>query len=165
MTLGYSQQFKDGTPSYFMEKILIGLMGSRFTLEPVLASDVEAEQYFEPKIHSIREDRHNRWFAGRDIHHVYNARRSGRICFLKNKCISTQRIIIKTEVSIIGVDSNGRDVKMGTQPLVMVDGRTMSARQVEAIAINDGFPSVQAFFSWFNRDFSGIIIHWTKHRY
>lgn len=36
---------------------------------------------------------------------------------------------------------------------------------IEKIAINDGFDSVDDFFSWFKDDFTGKIIHWTNLKY
>lgn len=146
MTLGYKQNFPDGTPTYFKEKII--------GISPFLM-----------KLHSIREDPSDRWPPSTGIiHHVYGNRTPQRECFLVNKCVSTQRIIIK-RTTLIGQDEKGNDHSVGHTTLVLVDGRAMDDEQIQRIAINDGFPSVKKFFEWFNTDFSGKIIHWTKLRY
>ena len=36
---------------------------------------------------------------------------------------------------------------------------------VENIARNDGFDSINEFFDFFDKDFSGKIIHWTDKKY
>lgn len=132
MTIGYKHKFKDGTPTYFSGKIILGI-----------------------KVHTIRKDPHNRWLEGKIIHHCYYNRTHKRCCFLMNQCLSTQNI--KITWSFI-------DYLSGT-PLVLVNGITMSPEQIELIAHNDGFKSSSHFFSWFDHDFNGKIIHWTKLKY
>ena len=48
---------------------------------------------------------------------------------------------------------------------VIIDGRYLNYDEIKILSLNDGFDSVQQFFKWFNKDFEGKIIHWTKLKY
>ena len=102
------------------------------------------------KIHTIREDRYNRWKVGRIIHMATGVRTKLYKCFYRCKCTGTQSIHIfyKDE-----------------QTFVRVDDKPLTRKQVVVLALNDGFNSIDDFFAWFNKDFSGKIIHWTDFRY
>lgn len=104
---------------------------------PILSGD---------KIHSIREDPHNRWKPGRKIHFATGVRTSYYNCFKEGECVSVQRINIR-----------GR--------LVYIDYEELVYPKLEMLAINDGFPDLEAFFKWFDQDFDGKIIQWTDFRY
>ncbi|WZL88291.1 hypothetical protein VS868_11860 [Salinimicrobium sp. 3283s] len=100
------------------------------------------------KAHTIREDSKDLWKAGRDIHFVINNRTKQRFQFAPVvKCVSVQKV----EISFMND--------------VLVDGRELSFNEIEVLAKNDGFDSVEDFFSWFNKDFTGKIIHWTNLKY
>jgi hypothetical protein len=47
----------------------------------------------------------------------------------------------------------------------MVDGRVITPEKIDELARNDGFDSTDQFFCYFDKDFSGRIIHWTNTRY
>jgi len=170
MTLGYSQTFPWGEPTLFREKILKEFDNLARPLSIELSGDelkslmAQIDSIDNPKLHTIRQDPTNRWREGRDIHHVYGNRTKARKCFLKNRCLSTQRIVILYEETVVSTDQGeGKD---GIErPVVMVDFRVMSPEQVDLIAKNDGFKSTDDFFRWFDKPFSGVIIHWTKLRY
>lgn len=104
-----------------------------------------------PKIHSIREDKTNRWTAGNKIHFVLFNRTPNRLQFapvLDVKCVQT--------------------IHMMNQhfcPVVFIDDRILSRAEVECLARNDGFDSVADFFGYFNYPFTGKIINWTNHKY
>jgi hypothetical protein len=114
------------------------------------------------KIHTIREDKSNRWKAGRKIDYFtgrYTSKDRKRFA-PSNECISTQRISIHYS---------------GTSILVYVDdkifyknilGKHTGYNRMLELAKNDGFNSIDEFFEWFNTDnYLGKIIHWTDKKY
>lgn len=107
------------------------------------------------KIHTIREDKSNRWKAGNTIQMATGVRTKNYECFAKASCLSTQTISIKWP-------PRGRTFK---SPIVKIDGRKLLIPEVVKLAHNDGFDHVFDFYKWFNEDFEGKIIHWTDKRY
>lgn len=147
MTLSFKTQI-NGVSNYFVEKILSGIepLSLRHELPEVVDYNVFTK--CPAKIHTIREDKKDRWKAGNKIHFVINNRTKNRLQFAPVlPCVSTQKIIIEYSAFF--------------PPLVAVDGRKLNRWEIKELAINDGFDSVEDFFSWFNEDFTGKIIHWT----
>jgi len=110
------------------------------------------------KIHTIREDKTNRWKSGRKIHLWRgNPRNVSKqpYSFGEETCISTQEIFIHCDFG----------PSAGLYRFVIIDGRQLSGDELEQLAINDGFASARQFFKWFKSDFSGKIIHWTDLKY
>lgn len=103
------------------------------------------------KKHTIREDKTNRWKAAMGIHMAVGVRTKNYYNFLWQQCISVQPIIIKrfNEVEF--------NVKIGE--------RWLDSMEIEQLAINDGFDCLEDFMDWFNKDFTGKIIHWTNLKY
>lgn len=184
MTLGYSQNFPDGTPTHFKEKVLAsqGLVLQK-ELIPEMSAEDKLALYnesgvmlmtsdpnqivqtigvpaFRPKLTSIRIDKHERWRPGMDIHHVYGNRTKHRNCFLVNKCVSVQRISI-FDSNVVDEEAEKVD-RTQSQKVIMVDGRVLPWEKCLELAINDGFNNIAQFFTWFNKDFSGRIIIWDK---
>ena|ERR1035437_1428777 len=104
------------------------------------------------KIHTLREDIHNRWRPGMKIHlWLHNPRNVSKhpYCFAENTCKGVQY------VNIFGVN-------------VFLENRFLSEPEIHQMAINDGFESEASFFAWFNHSgkaWCGKIIHWTDFRY
>lgn len=117
----------------------------------------------DPKKHTIREDKKNLWKAGNNIHFVIGNRTKNRFQFAPViPCKSTQRIQIfwsNTSFCDVFVDSK----KLGRFDPVGLEH--YQYEKLKELAINDGFDSVEDFFSWFNKDFTGKIIHWTYLKY
>jgi hypothetical protein len=116
------------------------------------------KQFEEPilngtKKHTIREDKKERHGGGATLHLATGVRTKSYRCLKKVLCTSVQKI------EIIYVNGIYNDV------FVYLDGRELSYDEVTKMAKNDGFNSQDSFFEWFNKDFSGKIIHWTKLRY
>lgn len=173
MTLSFSTVI-NGKPNYFIEKIWTGL-------DPMITPDYYCfnEEYvkqfgkhwdgawtettetnFPPKLHTIRQDEKNRWGAGCDIHFVINNRTPNRFQFAPViKCVSVQEIEIKSDNQSL---SNGYSVNFKT---IIVDGKMLDGMDIYQLAINDGFDSVEDFFAYFNKDFTGKLIHWTDLKY
>lgn len=180
MTIGYSTKWPKsmgqeyaGKQNQFVQKIWAGLLKLDYDLysdylhpeaRPELIKSASYYKDFQPKKHTLRHDPKDRWKVGMKIHPVINNRTKNRFQFapvLEVKSI--QKIEIKyTESSsgspliYIGIDNKCFD----TYNMVF-----SAFGNVEKLAINDGFPSVEAFFAWFNKDFSGKIIHWTDYAY
>jgi hypothetical protein len=180
MILGFMQKFpwkgEDGLPeaTHFREKILaIGDGGPIWT----------------PKIHTFREDKHNRWKAGMKVQMVY--RGAGyKIIDHFNKDIpeldrirSIQKIKIEWHKETF-MSMPRKHVNIYVDSRLMVEatlrdgfiGCSHNYRHVKGIvalseltpdliAVNDGFSGLSHFFKWFKKDFEGKILHFTDFRY
>jgi hypothetical protein len=147
MVLGFKQKFPWGEPTYFREKILYGV-GKVIWLTPR-----QIKKY--PKIHTIRAG--TRWKSGDKIHMAYGVRSKNYEQF--NKGIPELEVVKSVQ-----------KIEMILEPgcllvTVSIDGRFLGLGEIEKLAINDGFPDINDFFEWFNKDFTGQIIHWTDLRY
>ncbi len=181
MTLGFSQVINK-KPNGFVEKILVGLYKNQIIPISKLCElcrepnhPMPVEYYFidsaraiidgvKPKLHTIRIDEHDRWKAGNDIHFVINNRTPKRFQFAPViKCKSVQKIEIKhiPLTRPLGVK----------KPVVWIDGKLfydlaeINIDSMKRLANNDGFDSVDDFFAYFNKDFTGKLIHWTDLKY
>lgn len=70
------------------------------------------------------------------------------------KCKSVQKVEIKWIKP---------EIPTGAE--VIIDGRFLSYDEIDTLAINDGFNSIEDFFRWFRNNWSGYILHWTDFRY
>lgn len=158
-----------GQPNFFAEKIWQSLMDNKISeyidyRNYEILFDDKFDRYwdgsrtiFNSKLHTIREDKNNRWKAGNNIHFVINNRTKDRFQFAPVvKCVSVQYI----EISHTSLSR-----KNFSKPFVKVDGKYLLYSEMKSLAINDGFPSVEAFFQFFDKDFNGKIIHWTDLKY
>lgn len=105
------------------------------------------------KIHSIREDRYNRWKEGMIIHMATGLRTKDYKQFHEGICKSIQQI------EIIRVSDYWNET------IVRIDGRQLDLTEIQKLAWNDGFTNLIHFWMWFNRGFVGKIIHWTDFKY
>ena len=48
---------------------------------------------------------------------------------------------------------------------VVVGNSRLNQIEIEQLAQNDGFDTIEDFFAYFNDDFKGKIIHWTNLKY
>ena len=179
MTLSFSQKWGDkmgslaGQPNYFIEKIWLSLLSDKEYCNQIYDYEkrhVELfDDYFETpdyglesKLHTIREDKTNRWKAGNDIHFVINNRTKDRFQFAPIvKCKSVQNIEIKEMIMTARPNCMIED-KIYT---VKVDNKYLSENEIDNLAINDGFPDTKSFFRFFKNGFKGKIIHWTDLKY
>lgn len=170
MTLSFSTHIKN-EPTYFVEKIINSLDVDQF--ERLVTTNIQNGAYQSPKyrniangfpakIHTIREDKPDRWRAGNKIHCVLFNRTKDRFQFVPTmKCLSVQpiRILWIDETPVVYLLESE---EIGFMPFAY-EGYNEAA--LEVIAKNDGFDSVEAFFNWFSEDFEGKIIHWTDFKY
>lgn len=162
MILNYKRHFPfNGKPTHFHAKIIAGRYPNSI-------------YRCKPKIHSIREDPHNRWKTGMLIHHAYGARTKKYECFDESPCKSTQTIEIKEMVMTSSyhcyvyeesVQFGKRSEKFYKIFKVIVDGRALTSDEIDLLAKNDGFDSTHDFFRWFSKNYKGKIIHWTDFKY
>ena len=157
MILEYSM-FLNGKRSYFPEKIIKGLGTDPVTAEIanyIPTNDFDEEVFINcnPKLHTIRQDKSNRWKVGNKIHSVIYNRTPNRLQFVKTlTCICVQDIRIIPD---------GEDVPQG----IVVDGRVLYIEEEVALIQNEGFDSTEDFWNYFDKGFTGKIIHWTNLMY
>lgn len=156
-----------GQPNYFVQRIWQGLMNEcDFDYCDMYDSEMEHLRKFggywhghteslRPKLHTIRHDPKDRWKPGMKIHFVINNRTKDRFQFAPLiKVQSVQEIEIEQWDSVYdhGIE-------------IYLDGKTITIEQLEIIAINDGFTSIDDFLKFFDGYFVGKIIHWTNLKY
>ena len=146
MILGFTKVFKVNgktKPTDFRQKVLEGR-----------------------KVHTIRADINQRWKPGRKIQFATGARTKYYECFKEGECVSIQEFEVK---QMIMVSSQCAYRKSDDRIYsVLVDGNMLTIDKVEVLAKNDGFDSIDEFFSWFTQDpegFVGRLIHWTDLKY
>jgi hypothetical protein len=155
-------------PNYFIEKIWKGLLTGYGNLDESYINyqgrylekfggfwegDTFAE-FLEPKIHTIRKDPDNIWHPGMDIQLVIHKGTPDEFQFAPTlKCQHVQRI----QIDYSNLVSTG--------PAVFIDYELLDKEKLVALAINDGFGTVEDFFYYFNEEFSGNLIHWTDQCY
>lgn len=111
------------------------------------------------KVHTLRQDRVNRWKPGYEIHHATGNRTPKYNCFLKNKCKSVQQILVILLTDRAGVPY----VKM------TIDRRRLDRKEVLQVIHNDGIDSEAEFIKFIFKNghtmWAGKIIHWTDLKY
>lgn len=113
-----------------------------------------------PKLHTVRKDPHNLWVPGRKIHPVVFNRTANRFQFapvLEVKAVQDIDISYGDHRIDVFIDCKHYD------GISMRDDTEHD--KLLKLAKNDGFDSVEHFFEWFNKDFTGKIIHWTNLKY
>ncbi len=167
MILSFSTQL-NGKPTYFPEKIWQGFPDSDRCIELWFTDgkiytgyDFHPDAFgMFPKLHTIRKDEKNRWKAGNKIDFFINARTKNMFRFAPIiPVVSTQKITIEhdQDYKCVLIDN-----------IVFYEQNSKLQTHIEAMTIlaqNDGFESVDAFFEYFNEDFTGKIIHWTDLKY
>lgn len=167
MILSFATQINK-KPTYFVEKIHKALRLPCFKDSVGFSSthvpkDFDFIMYplLEPKLHTIREDKNNRWKAGVKIDFFINCRQKNMFRFAPVlPVVSVQRIFMTYH--------SGDVIEM-----TIGDRYIFSYSERLEIAQNDGFDNWQDFFDYFypiiekseDKSFSGKIIHWTEKRY
>ena len=170
-TIGFSVKFPWGEETHFVPKIWEGII--EYGLFPqwaslpylLLAEGKNLDYIFKkegisPKIHTIREDKADLWKPGRKIHPVVFNRTKDRFQFAPVlECKSVQRI------EVIYAESNNHKPKVIIDENIFYNTLAGINKGMEKLARNDGFDSAGDFFRFFNKDFTGKIIHWTDFHY
>lgn len=150
-----------GRPTNFPEKIWESLLQNNvwmntdefieFGMENLPKNYKIGTHHFKP--HTIRQDLNDRWSVGMNIHFYTNARQKNMKQFAPVvKVKSIQKIHIHY--------SEAFDHRYAS-----VDGRQLQNHELRQLALNDGFDSLKSFFAYFNKDFTGKLIHWTDLKY
>ncbi|WP_300978909.1 hypothetical protein [Flavobacterium sp.] len=177
MILPFSTQL-NGKPTYFVEKILRGLLNEHSHKGLNIAESIyqsgEALNYqglddiftiiehkVKPKLHTIRDDKNDRWKPGTKIDFFINCRQPNMFRFAPVlPVVSTQKV----EIKWIGFNN-------GFRPCIWIDKKLIydvagiNKKQMLELAQNDGFDTIEDFFRYFDKDFNGKIIHWTDLKY
>lgn len=116
------------------------------------------EQFVDPiledrKIHTIREDLYNRWRKGMTIHFATGVRTKNYNCFTRAVCTGIDTIKIRVEAEF-------PKISLITYK-IWVNEKLLGTNTMERLASNDGL-TMPAFMRWFNKDFDGKIIYWTR---
>ncbi len=170
MTLNFSTVFPKGKgkltglPTMFPEKIWKGIANNHWKLLN------QKKEFFETykdkgsyamngnfsgkeKNTTIREDKKNRWKVGMKIHFYVGSRTKKAFRFAPVvKVKSVNKIQITYNKAIC------RQFK--ASPCILIDDVPLHPKHYERIAQNDGFDSVEDFFTWFDKDFVGKLIGW-----
>ena len=164
MILGFSTKFPkgkgtlSGKKTFFINKIMKSIW-LNFPKETNEFSDEKISVFnsekLTPKIHTIRVDKNSRWKVGNDIHFSINVRTKKMFRFAP---------IIKVK-SIQKIEIVHRGIVGERKANIYIDNVIIGIDEMEQLAINDGFDSVENFFEWFSNDFTGKIIHWTDLKY
>ena len=168
MILPFSTQL-NGKPTYFVEKIhksfRIHEVNMKAAIDPRIHYTADynfvAKDKFTAKLHTIREDKNDRWKRGTKIDFFINCRQKNMFRFAPRiSVISTQHVFMTYWGNdIIQISVSGRELFGHNERL--------------EFAINDGFDTWEDFFNYFypiiekskDKCFSGKVIHWTDLRY
>jgi hypothetical protein len=176
MILAFTQEINN-KPTYFVERIWEGLLINQFDTDKEyeqFANDhkVKFGNYWDwfpdgkkrlanPKIHSIREDKTDRWKKDMKIDFFVNVRKKNMFRFAPVlHVIKVQQIFMTYYHSdVIEISVNGREL--------------FGYHERLELALNDGFDNWEDFFNYFypiiqkssDKSFSGKIIHWTDKKY
>lgn len=111
------------------------------------------------KKHTIRDDVFNRWHAGMKMHQSSGVRTKQYKLLRLDTCTGTQRIEIIYR-------SNAVFIKIDEKHFYnSLDTHYNNILRIVELSQNDGFDSVEDFFNWFNKNYTGKLIHWTDLRY
>ncbi|MBY0488179.1 MAG: hypothetical protein K2P85_13480 [Flavobacteriaceae bacterium] len=178
MNLPFSTQL-NGKPTYFVEKIWVSLEkryaeiskeGKRYLMPPeyfeCLDKGFKNSNPFNAKLHSMREDKKDRWKPGMIIDFFINNRTKDMFRFAPRiPVISTQKIEITWISNFRNLQPSKLSPKRFNYLEVIIDDRLIEIKEVHELSQNDGFDTIEDFFDFFNEDFKGKIIHWTDKRY
>lgn len=139
MVLGFKSVFPWGAPTNFEQKIINAI-----------------------KLHTLRQDPHNRWRAGMPIQLATGVRTKKYRCFKEDVCTGTQLIRITPKYLMVEIFGT-TDITACLGGLILWHG--LSNEEIDTLARNDGFDSTEDFWRWFNKPFEGKLIHWTQKRY
>lgn len=172
MILGFKTKLPNGTPTYFPEKIIEGLMKNCWIkvndwTDIMLKEGPQKEMILgqhKPKVHTLRTDDTDRWHKDVMIDFFTGVRTKQSHRFAPRvPVISTQSVKID-EMIMTSADSCYKLLD-GRVFVVRVDGRKLKKSEIFSLAKNDGFDSPEDFFKWFHDGWKGKIIHWTCLKY
>ncbi|WP_317899443.1 hypothetical protein [Aurantibacillus circumpalustris] len=102
------------------------------------------------KVHTIREDKNNRWKAGMLMHMATGVRTKQYKEFAKTLCECTCGIEIEPQAKTVQLIHSIKESEF------------LGDNGIKTLAKNDGFNSVEDFWKWFNKPFVGKLIYWKR---
>lgn len=118
------------------------------------------------KKHTIRVDKNNRWKAGNKIHMATGVRTKNYNCFNnKHTCISTQIFKLEWLGTTVLINIDNKNVCFFNTAQMWGDHSNNGFSFLRSLALNDGFQNIESFLAWFNKNYTGKIIHWTNLKY
>jgi len=168
MILPFSTQM-NSKPTYFVEKIWETILQKGIQIKMIdfieFGRKVLPKNYIvgthKPKLHTIREDKADRWQPGTKIDFFINCRQKNMFRFAPVlPVVSTQEVFMTYAWNdVIEISIDGRELFGYIERL--------------EFAKNDGFDNWEDFFNYFyprikadpKEHFKGKIIHWTDLRY
>ena len=152
MIIPFKTQLVDGSPSFFMERILAGFYPDMFP-------------EFIPSIHVFRNS--EKWVAGNTIHFTSGIATKDQFTFHACSCDGVQPVEL-------GIDErHDFYVELLTGDFSHEQSRRSSTDQLLLFAVNSGFNNFQQMVTDFfprgryshYRPLRGQIVHWTSFRY
>lgn len=168
MILPFSTQL-NGKPTYFVERIHKSFSLQEINMIAGLDPSIHypkdynfvAKDKLQAKIHTIREDKNERWKPGTKIDFFINCRQKNMFRFSPVLLVVS---VQKIEIKYIGFNN-------GFRPCIWIDKKLIydlagiNKKLMLELAQNDGFDTIEDFFAYFEKDFKGKIIHWTNLKY
>jgi hypothetical protein len=119
------------------------------------------DDMLKPKIHTLREDKKNRWRVDTNIHFIINNRTINRFQFAPTLPVTC---IQDVKIRFIPVFANKGCIS------ITVDNRELSTDECTQFIENDGFDTIDDFINWFfpvreEKLLNLRLIHWTNFRY
>jgi hypothetical protein len=159
----------NGKPTMFTNKIVKGLWQHHSSQMNEFARSMKLPEYYVfedlsvydsnklgDKLHTIREDKNDRWKPGTKIDFFINCRQKNMFRFAP-----VLPVVSIQEIEIVYDKVFGKILR----PEILIDNVKLHPMRLEELALNDGFDNVQDFFAYFDKDFKGKIIHWTNLKY
>jgi len=155
------KHFPDGSPNYYEEKIWACLLMFKIVTNDDFSNYFDGDKGMlikvadRPKFHMIIENNSDFWKEGSPIQIAYDDTINGgvRQIIPSIRCVSTQKIQIRYKP------------ELSTIPMIFIDDKSICISEVERLAINEGFGDAGEFYRFYNKSFTGKIIHWTSLRY
>lgn len=159
MILPFSTQL-NGKLTYFVERIHKSFSLKEVYMKAGLDPNIHyppnynfvAKDKLPPKLHTIREDKNDRWKAGTKIDFFINCRQPTMFRFAP--------VLPVVSVQEIEFRELNKD-----HYIIVVDGRTLGGNDIRKLSINDGFDCEKDFLEYFPVGFKGKLIHWTDLKY
>jgi len=153
MNIMFMTKFPDGTPTDFLRKIIKSFHPHIYEKEGLLEMMVTGTvpPFIFPKRHTMRRSKRVKKGMNLSLRNWQGKPyRSPQIEFAETICVSTQDVVV---------------FRVHGKVRVWIDDRLLNDKEIEILAINDGFESVDDFIKYFQKGFIGQIIHWTELRY
>jgi len=136
------------------------ILGFKEQFKPLILSN--------SKIHTIREDKNDRWKPGNIIHFATGVRTKNYNQFAKGTCKSIQLIELINHGNHVFCKIIINDSDYIHNDCIDYENNRHDIHLLAKVAHNDGL-NIHDFISWFvpnkNDKFKGKIIHWTDFQY